>query len=258
MKAIWSGSIGFGLVNIPVKLFSAIESSKLDFDMLDKKDQANIKFKRVNENTGKEVLWENIIKGYLFNEKYVLIDDKDFEKASPEKTSHIEIVQFVKEHDIDSVFFESPYFIQPDKTGTRAYQLLMEALNKTGKAGLGSFVMRDREHVCLIKPYENILVLNRLRYAEEVRDPVEIKTTAGKSKPAEVKMAISLIDQLTKPFDPAIFKDEYSEKLMKIIKAKAKGKNLAYKPMKVVHSKTADLMEQLKASLSGGSKRKVS
>ena len=258
MKSIWTGSLGFGLVNIPIKLITAVQDSKLDFDMLDKKDNANIKFKRVNENTGKEVQWENIIKGYLYNEKYVLVDETDFEKASPEKTSHIEIVQFVKEHDIDSVFFETPYFIQPDKSGSRAYQLLKEALTKTGKAGLGSFVMREREHVCLIKPYNDILVLNRLRYAEEIRDVAELKTTGSKSKPAEIKMAISLIDQLTKPFNAAIFKDEYTDKLLKIIKAKAKGKKLAYKPMKLVHSKTADLMEQLKASLSGRSKRKAS
>jgi DNA end-binding protein Ku len=257
MKAIWTGSIGFGLVNIPVKLYSAIESNRLDFDMLDKKDLAHIKFKRVNEHTGKEVLWENIIKGYLYNEKYVLVDDKDFEKASPEKTAHIEIVQFVKEHDIDSVYFESPYFIQPDKSGVRAYELLKEALAKTGKAGLGSFVMRDREHVCLIKPYQDILVLNRLRYAAEIRDAADIKATAAKAKPEEVKMAISLIDHLTKPFNPKIFKDEYTDKLLKIIHAKAKGKKVAYKPMKVVHSKTTDLMDQLKASISG-SKRKVS
>ncbi len=257
MKAIWTGSVGFGLVNIPVKLYSAIESTRLDFDMLDKKDLSNIKFKRVNEHTGKEVLWENIIKGYLHNEKYVLVDDKDFEKASPEKTAHIEIVQFVKEHDIDSVYFESPYFIQPDKSGARAYELLKDALAKTGKAGLGSFVMRDREHVCLIKPYEGILVLNRLRYADEIRDVASIKSTTAKSKPTEVKMAISLIDHLTKPFNPKLFKDEYTDKLLKIIYAKAKGKKVAYKPMKVVHSKTTDLMDQLKASISG-SKRKVS
>ena len=255
MKAIWTGSIGFGLVNIPVKLFSAIESSKLDFDMLDKKDQANIKFKRVNENTGKEVLWENIIKGFLLNDKYVLVDDKDFEKASPEKSAHIEIVQFVQAQEIDSVFFETPYFIQPDKTGARAYQLLKAALQKTGKAGVGSFVMREREHVCIIKPYEDILVLNRLRYAEEIRKTSELTTGATKAKPAEIKMAVDLIGQLTKPFDPAIFKDEYAEKLMKIIKAKAKGKPVAYKPMKIVHSKTTDLMEQLKASLATGKKK---
>ncbi len=256
MKAIWTGSVGFGLVNIPVKLFSAIDSSKLDFDMLDKKDNANIKFKRVNAHTGKEVLWENIVKGFLINDKYVLVEDKDFEKASPEKSSHIEIVQFVKEDEIDSVFFETPYFIQAEKNGVRAYQLLKEALTKTGKAGLGSFVMREREHVCLIKPYRDMLVLNRLRYAQEIKSAAEIKTAAAKSKPAEIKMAVSLIDQLTRPFNPLIFKDEYAGKLLKLIKAKAKGKSITYKPMKMVYSKTADLMEQLKASLNG--KKKVS
>ena len=257
MKSVWSGSIGFGLVNIPIKLFSAIETSKLDFDMLDKKDNANIRFKRVNENTGKEVLWENIVKGYKLDEKYILLDDTDFKKASPEKSAHIEILQFVKATEIDTVYFEAPYFVQAEKSGVRAYELLKEALQKTGKAGLGSFVMREREHVCLIKPYENILVLNRLRFAEEIRNAGEVTTLATKPKPAEVRMAVDLIDQLTKPFKPSVFKDEYSGKLLKIIKAKAKNKPISYKPMKIVHSKTTDLMEQLKASL-GAKKKKAS
>lgn len=255
MKSIWTGSLGFGLVNIPIKLMSAVQDSKLNFDMLDKKDQSNIKFKRVNESTGKEVLWENIIKGYLLNDKYVMLDDKDFEKASPEKTAHIEIAQFVQFSEIDPIYFETPYFIHPDKTGLRAYELLKEALVKSGKAGVGSFVMREREHVCLIKPYENILVLTRLRFAEEIRDTPQIKSVVAKAKPAEIKMAMSLIEQLTETFDPFLFKDEYSEKLMKIIKAKAKGKPVTYKPMKIVHSKTTDLMEQLKASLASNKKK---
>jgi DNA end-binding protein Ku len=256
MKSIWTGSIGFGLVNIPIKLFSAINNSTLDFDMLDKKDHANIRFKRVNEKSGKEVLWENIVKGYMLNDRYVVVEKTDFEKASPEKSSHIEIVQFIKEKEIDSVYFETPYFIQPEKTGIRAYQLLNEVLVKTGKAGLGTFVMRDREYVCLIKPYENVLMINRLRFAQEVRDAKEIKISAAKSKPTEVKMAISLIEQLTKPFNPGIFKDEYADRLLKIIKAKAKGKKIAAEPMRIVYSKSANLMDQLKASLEG--KRKVS
>lgn len=255
MKAVWKGSIGFGLVNIPIKLFSAIETNKLDFDMLDKKDQSNIKYKRVNEKTGKEVPWKQIIKGYLHNDKYVLVDDKDFEKASPEKSDHIEIIQFVEETEIDSVYFESPYFIQPEKSGTRAYGLLKEALKKASKAGVGSFVMRDREHICIIKPYQDVLVLNRLRYAAEVRATKEINTGTGKSKPAEIKMAINLINQLTSEFKPDKFKDDYTNKLLKIIKAKAKGKTTTYKPMKVVHSKASDLMGQLKASLEGTKKK---
>ena len=260
MKAVWSGSISFGLVNVPIKMFSATQSSTLDLDMLDKNGHANIKFKRVNEHTGKEVPWANIVKGYMLNDRYVILDDKDFEKASPEKTDHIEIIQFVDEKEIDSTYFEAPYYLEPQKTGSRAYVLLRDALEKTAKAGVGTFVMRNREHVCIIKTIDDVLVLNRIRFAEEIRKTTDLKIPATKSKPAEIKMATSLIDQLTKPFDPSKFKDDYSDKLMKVIRAKAKGKTVAYKPMKVVHSDTKDLMEQLKASLSGSgsTKRKAS
>ncbi|MBK8712164.1 MAG: Ku protein [Niastella sp.] len=257
MKAIWTGTVGFGLVNIPVKLYSAIEDSALDFDMLDKKDHSNIKFKRINEHTGKEVAWENIVKGFKLNEKYVILNDNDFEKAIPEKTDHIEIDQFVDEQEIDSSYFEQPYYLEPQKTGARAYVLLRDALKKSGKAGVGSFVMRNREHICILKADEEVIVLNRVRYAEEIRPVSDLKIPKTKSKPAELKMAIHLIDQLTKPFDIKKYKDEYSQKLLKIIKAKAKGKSTPYKPMKVVHSNSKDLMEQLKESLSA-KKRKAS
>lgn len=256
MKAIWTGSIGFGLVNIPIKMFSAVESSTLDLDMLDKKDHSNIRFKRVNENTGKEVAWENIVRGFLVNEKYVILDKTDFEKASPEKTKHIEITQFVDEKEIDSMYFESPYFLEPEKTGVRAYTLLRDALLKTGKAGVGIFVMHNREHVCIIKASEKVIVLNRIRFAQEIRSPKELNLPVSKSKPEEIKMAVNLINQLSKPFDVTKYKDDYSEKLLKIIKAKSKGKSVPYSPLKVVHSSTQDLMEQLKASISG--KRKAS
>lgn len=258
MKAIWTGSIGFGLVNIPIKMYTAVEASTLDLDMLDKKDHANIKFKRVNETTGKEVAWENIVRGYLLNEKYVVLDKEDFEKASPEKTKHIEITQFTEEKEIDSSYFEQPYFLEPEKTGIRAYALLRDALKKSGKAGVGLFVMHNREHACIIKVQDNVLLLIRIRFSQELRSPKELKIPAAKSKPAEVKMALNLIEQLTTPFDISKFKDEYSNKLLKIIKAKSKGKATPFKPMKVVHSKTKDLMEQLKASLATGGKRKAS
>src|SRR6476661_2420142 len=133
MRPIWTGAIGFGLVNIPVKLYSATESSSLDLAMLDKKDHSNIKFMRVNEKTGKEVKWESIVKGYKYNDEYVILDDKDFEAANAKKTKTIEISDFVKEEEIDSVYFESPYYLEPDKSGTRAYALLRAALIKTKK-----------------------------------------------------------------------------------------------------------------------------
>ncbi|HET8963394.1 MAG TPA: Ku protein [Chitinophagales bacterium] len=250
MKAIWTGSVGFGLVNIPVKMYSAIEESVLDFDMLDKKDHSHIKYKKVNENTGKEVAWENIVKGYDLNGKYVVLDDSDFDKASPEKTNHIEIDQFVEEKEIDSSYFEQPYYLEPQKTGTRAYALLRDALKKSGKAGVGTFVMRNREHLCILKSNADVIILNRIRFAQEIRPTTDLKLPKVKSKPAEIKMAINLIDQLTEKFDVKKYKDDYSGKLLKIIKAKSKGKTTTQKPMKVVHSKSKDLMEQLKASLS--------
>ena len=256
MRAIWSGAIGFGLVNIPVKLYSATQTSTLDLDMLDKKDHANIKFKRVNANTGKEVTWANIVKGYNVDGKYVILTDADFEKASPEKNKMIEIAEFVEEGEIDGIYYDTPYYLQPEKSGSKAYALLRDALLETGKVALGTYVLRSRENLVLIKPLDDMLVLNKIRFAEEIRDPEEIKAPATKSKPAEVKMAIQLINQLSKDFDITRYKDTYTDKLMKMIKAKSKGKSVTASPLKIVHSRSRDLMSQLKASLGTGTKKK--
>jgi DNA end-binding protein Ku len=257
MRSIWTGAIGFGLVNIPIKLFSAIEDSSLDLDMLDKKDHANIKFKRVNENTGKEVSWDNIVRAYNMDGKYVVLDDKDFEQAMPEKTKSIDISAFVKEDEIDPMLYEMPYYLEAEKQGKRAYSLLATALAKSKKAGLGSFVLRNKEHLCLIKAKDDLLILHRLRFSQELRKTDEIDVSKAAPKPAELKMALSLIDQLSEPFNIEAYKDTYTDKLMKLIKAKAAGKKTAPAPLKVVHSKTRDLMEQLKASL-GTKKKKAS
>jgi DNA end-binding protein Ku len=258
MRSIWTGAIGFGLVNIPIKMYSAVQDSDLDLDMLDKKDHANIKFKRVNENTGKEVAWDNIVKGYKLDDRYIVLTDEDFEKASPEKTKIININEFVTESEIDGIYYETPYYLEPEKQGSKAYALLRDALQKTGKVGFGSFVLRNKEGLCLIKPMEHILVLNRIRWAQEIRPVSELNTPAGTSKPAELKMAVQLIEQLSGSFDIEKYKDTYSDELMKLIKAKAKGGKPAKSPLRVVHNKNKeDLLSQLKASLQG-SKRRVS
>jgi DNA end-binding protein Ku len=254
MKAIWTGSIGFGLVNIPIKLYSAVEASELDLDMLDKKDHANIKFKRVNERTGKEVAWGNIVRGYHLNSKYVILDDEDFTRAAPEKNKMIEIMQFIDEQEVNSIYYEMPYYAEPQKSGIKAYALLRDALKKTGKAGLGSFVLRTKESLCLIKTEDNLIVINRIRFQQEIRKPSDLKIPASSAKPAEMKMAAALIDQLTGKFDIAKYKDTYTDKLLKIIRTKAKGKLKPEPQMKIVHSPSTGLMEQLKASL--GAKRK--
>lgn len=257
MRSIWTGAIGFGLVNIPVKLYSATESSTLDLDMLDKKDHSNIQFKRVSEKTGKEVKWENIVKGYkLPNDEYVVLDQKDFEAAAAKKTKVIEITDFVNEEEIDSIYYETPYYLEPEKSGTRAYALLREALLKTKKAGVASFVMRNKEALAILRASEKVIVLNRIRFEQEIRNPSELALPAKTAvKSGELKMAVSLIDQLTARFNISQYRDEYSAELLKVIKAKAKGKKIKEPAMKVVYSKANDLMEQLKASLNTKNKK---
>ena len=250
MRPIWTGAIGFGLVNIPVKIYSATQTSNLDLDMLDKRDHAHIKYKRVNENSGKEVPWGDIVKGYKYENDYVILEDKDFEAASAKKTKTIEISDFVKEEEISSLYYETPYYLEPDKSGTRPYKLLLEALKKTKKVGVSTFVMRNKEALAILRPDKNVIVLNKIRFEEEIRDPNELALPNNTEvKPAELKMAITLIDQLTDKFDISKYKDTYNEELLTLITAKAKGKKVKVPEMKVVHSKTKDLMDQLKASL---------
>ena len=257
MRAIWTGAIGFGLVNIPVKMYSGTQDSSLDLDMLDKKDHSNIRFQRVSEKTGKEVAWENIVRGYKYNGEYVILTDEDFKKASPEKSKLIEIAEFVNVDEIDTIYYETPYYLEPEKSGSKAYILLRDALEKSGKVGLGTYVMRSKEAICLIKPHDDVLILNKMRFPEEIRDHKDLKIPADKTKPNELKMALALIDQLSGPFEIDKYKDTYADQLMKVIEAKAKGKKITAPTMKVVHSKSKDLMEQLKASLSTA-KRKAS
>lgn len=255
MKAIWTGSIGFGLVNIPVKLYSATQSSRLDLDMLDRRDHSRIRFQRINENTGKVVDWDDIVKGYLLDEEYVILEDADFEEASPEKSKTIDIKDFVKESEIDSMYFEAPYFIEPDKGGQKPYSLLLKALEKSGKAGIASFVMRSSESLAALRPKDKTLVLNKLRFEEELRsdEDLNLPEKVKVSKP-ELDMALELIDRYTSKFDIGKFKDEYSHDLMKIIKAKAKGKRPSIRKLKVPKTKSDDLLGQLKASLKSGKK----
>jgi DNA end-binding protein Ku len=255
MRPIWTGSIGFGLVNIPVRMYVATEESSLSFSQLHKDDHGKIRYKKINENTGKEVKQEEIIRAYKLGKNYVVVDDADFEKAAPEKFEYLEIQQFVNEKEIDAVYFEQPYYLEPDKSGSKAYNLLREALKKEGKAALGPVVYRNKEWICLIKPLRNVLVLHRIRFSDEIRSEESLTIPESPIKAEEIKMATALISQLTKPFKPDQYRDTYTERLMKIIEAKATGK-AAPKTMKVVHNTTTiDLMAQLKASLKTQTKK---
>jgi len=254
MRSIWTGAIGFGLVNIPVKMYSATQSSSLDLDMLDKKDLSNIRFVRVNENTGKEVVWENIVKGYKFKDEYIPLTKEDFDLASAKKSQMMEVSYFVKQEEIDSIYYETPYYLEPEKSGAKAYGLLKEALLKTGKVGVTSYVLRNRESLAILRANNNVIMLNKLRFYEEIRDVGEL--SIGKTRPTqkELQMAASLINQLSGKFDIRQYKDTYTGELLKIIEAKSKGIKLKSPKMKVVHRKTEDLMDLLKASL--GTKHK--
>lgn len=255
MRAIWTGAIGFGLVNIPVKIYSATEESRIDFDMLDKNDHSNIKFQRVNEKTGKVVNWNDIVKGYKYEDDYIIMTDEDFEKAYPKKSKTVEILEFLKESEIQSIYFESPYYLEPDKSGERAYALLREALAKAKKVGLASFVLRNKEQLAVVKPMDKVLVLNRIRFHEEIRDFNKLDLPDKEEvKGGELDLAMSLIDQLTKKFDLSKYKDTYKEEIMKIIEAKAEGKDTKIKKLEVQPTKAKDLMAQLKASLESAKK----
>lgn len=261
MRAIWSGAIGFGLVNIPVRVFSATQDSNIDLDMLDSRDHSNIRYARINTTSGKEVEWDDIVKGFKYNGDYVVLTDEDYEKASPKKSKLIEINEFVKEGEIGAPYFETPYYLEPSKGGEKAYVLLREALKQSKKMAVGSFVMRTKENLCLLKAESDMILLLKIRFEEEIRDYSELNIPKDiQIKAPELKMAISLIDQLSpRKFSLDKYKDTYDEELMKIIKLKAKGTRIPQPRFKMVHSKSKDLMAQLKASLeSNGPKKKAS
>lgn len=251
MKAIWKGAISFGLVNIPVKLYSATQQSNLDLHMVDSRDMARIHYQRVNESTGKEVKFENIGKAYQLKDKLILLDDDDFDEVAPEKSKMIEVNHFIDEVEIDTIYFENSYYVEPEKSGEKAYALLREALSKSKKVGIAQFVLRTAEALTVIKPMDDILVLSKIRFAQEIRSIEDFKLPPKSMvKPAELKMALSLIKQYTEPFNSEKYKDEYANGLLKVIKAKAAGKKGKVRKMNVVKENTDDLMEQLKASLS--------
>lgn len=254
MRTLWTGSIGFGLVNIPVKLYSAVQNSHLDLDMLDSKDHAKIKFQRINEQTKKIVPYDKIVKGYLVKDKYVILDEHDFEEASPEKTKVIELENFVNISEINPIYYETTYYAEPAKQGKKAYALLLKSLIKSKKAGVARFVFRNTENLCVIHPIGEMLAVTKIRFPEEIRDQddLEIVSIEAVTK-KELDLGLALIKQYTSEFNIDNFKDEYTRELMKIIKAKAKGKRATVKKLKPREDSTDDLYTQLMQSL--GSKK---
>ncbi|MBD1394116.1 non-homologous end joining protein Ku [Mucilaginibacter glaciei] len=253
MRSIWKGSLGFGLVSIPVKLYSAVQTTSLDFDMLDGRDHARIRFQRVNENTHKEVPYDKIVKGYKLNDDYVIMDDADFEAAAPEKSKVVEIESFVDIADVNPMFYETSYYTEPDTKNNKAYALLLQALKKSGKAGLARFVLRSSESLCIVHPVNNVLVITRIRFGQQIRetDDLNISDDVNVSK-KELEVGLTLINQYAEKFDVSKFKNEYTDELLKIIKAKSKGKRATIKKLKPQKTASTDLYDQLMKSLKKG------
>lgn len=250
MRSIWSGAISFGLVNIPIRLYSATGSEDLDFDMLDKKNLSPIRYARISLADGKEVEYKDIVKGYEYEKgSYIVLTDKDFEKASPEKTKTIDITDFVKEEEIDSVYFEKSYYLEPDKGAAKAYILLREALLQSNKVGIAEYMIRNRVRLGALKVSGNLIILNQLRYHSEIRDASALKVPDQNVSDKEIDMAVKLIAQLTKKFKPENYKDNYIEELKKIIEAKAQGKEIRVSAHAEQPTKVKDLMSVLKESL---------
>jgi len=250
VRAMWSRSISFGLVNIPVRLYKATEETGLDFDYLHKRDFARIRYARICSAEGKEVEQEDIVRGYEYEKgEYVVIAEEDFKAAAAARSRSIEIVDFSYEREIESMYFEKSYYLEPDKGANKAYVLLREALKESEKVGIARFVLRDRERLAAIKPRGNVILLNQLRFHQEIRKPDELKIAEAKTERKEVDLAMALIEKLTVPFEPQKYRDTYTDQLKQVIEQKVKG----VPPVRPVEepepARVKDLMELLKASL---------
>jgi DNA end-binding protein Ku len=261
-RAIWKGSISFGLVNIPIALYSATRREELKFRLLRKSDLSPVNYKRVAEKDGKEVSWDQIVKGYEYEKgKYVVLKEEDFERVDLEATQTVDIKDFVDQEEIDPMFFYKPYYLEPQKGGDKAYALLRDALKDSNKVGIAKVVIKTRQYLAGVKPEDSALVLELMHFADELADPEKLhvpkKTEVGKR---EMNMAKSLIDSMSSKWNPEKYKDDYREALMEVIeeKVEAGGKEIEEKPKKAPKpTKIIDLVSVLQKSLeqTGGKKK---
>src|SRR5687768_1380049 len=260
-RALWKGSIAFGLVNIPVELHTAVRDSRPRFRMLHAEDKSPVKFERVCAREGKPVAWEELVKGYEYEKgRFVVLTKEDFRAAALEKSRSVDIRSFVKGEEIDDRFFETSYYLTPAKGGERSYALLREAIRETGLVGVATIVLRDAQHLAAVEVVKDAMVLTLMRYAEELVDIGEYKfPSASDVRKPELQMARTLVEQLADKWDPEQYTDEYRANLMKIIKAKMKGKTVDLKETpEPQQAEVVDLMERLRQSLQGaGSARKT-
>jgi DNA end-binding protein Ku len=261
-RAIWKGSISFGLVNIPIALYPATRREELKFRLLRKTDLSPVNYKRVAEKDGKEVPWDQIVKGYEYEKgNYVVLQDEDFQRVDIEATQTVDIQDFVELDEIDPIFFYKPYYLEPQKGGDKAYTLLRDALKDSKKVGIAKVVIKTREYLAGVKPEDGALVLELMHFADELADTSKLhiptKVEVGKR---EMTMAKSLIDSMSSKWNPEKYKDDYREALMEVIeeKVEAGGKEIEDRPRKAPKpTKVIDLVSVLQKSLeeTGGKRR---
>src|SRR5256714_4192818 len=260
MAAIWKGSLTFGLVNIPVELKTAVRADHISFRLLHKEDLSPVKYERVCQADGETVPWSEIVKGYEYDKgKFVVLTEEDFKAAALEQSKTIDILDFVKENEIDPRFFETPYYLVPSKGGEKPYALLREAIRQTGSVGIGKIIIRQTQHLAGVKVIGDALVLEIMRFANELVDAKEFNFPArDATRPQELQMAEQLVSNLAEPFDPTRYTDEYRANLMRVIKAKMKGKKprLEEPEAEAPDSVVLDLMCRLRARLAGGTGKK--
>jgi len=254
-RALWKGSISFGLVNIPIELHTAVRNHRPKFRMLHAKDKSPVRFERVCIRDGHPVAWEDLVKGYEYAKgHFVVLSKEDFQAAAVEKTRTVDIIDFVKSEEIDDRFFETPYYLVPAKGGERAYALLREAIRESGRIGIAKFILRDSQHLAAVEVIETAIVLTVMRFADELVDvgQFDLPGEGGIRKP-ELDMAKALVNNLAAAWDPDKYTDEYRENLMKVIQAKVKGKKIEIEaPAEPRQAEVVDLMERLRRSLEQG------
>ncbi len=261
MAAIWKGSVAFGLVNIPVELRTAVRADHISFRLLHQEDHSPVKYERVSQADVEPIPWNEIVKGYEYEKgKFVIMSDDDFKAAAIEGSKSIDILDFVKEEEIDPRYFETPYYLVPGKGAEKSYALLREAIRKTGAVGIGKIIIRQTQHLAAIKVIGDALVLEIMRFSNELVDADEYTFPSRSGvRPQELEMAEQLIENLASPFDPARYTDDYRANLMKLIKAKMKGKKVKLEEPAEETAETGvlDLMSRLRASLDQGSGKKT-
>src|SRR5579859_6281956 len=253
-RAIWSGAISFGLVNVPVKLYTATSPKTVRFHQLSAKTGARIKQKRVDASTGEEVAFEDIVKGYeLSPDRYVLIEPEELDALDPKATKTIDIEEFVDLAEIDPIYYDHSYYLAPTTGGAKAYRLLLDAMREAGKVAIGRVVIRSKQQLCALRPAGDVMALATMLFGDEVLPPDRIDEldAVGEAEASqrELTMAQQLIDSLSAEFDPSKFKDDYRERVLDLIERKAAGEEIAVAPEAEDTSPAPDLMAALEASL---------